>query len=85
MAPADWTERDREFIDDNYEIWKRQKGVTYRAGVVMGTARGCGDLAGDPDAWFESKWERQIGRYASPTLRSRFHGRAYVTNLRSNP
>lgn len=65
MAPADWTERDREIIDTRYRFWKISNKVSSRRNVVTSTALRCGDLTGDPDTWFAKRWELQIGRYAS--------------------
>ncbi|KAG8162462.1 hypothetical protein KVR01_008227 [Diaporthe batatas] len=61
MAPADWTDHDREVIEFGWRLWKL--GGRSRRNAVTSTAMKCGDITGAPDAWFAAQWPQQIGRY----------------------
>ncbi|POS70907.1 hypothetical protein DHEL01_v210701 [Diaporthe helianthi] len=63
MAPADWTDRDRQVIEGGWRFWSFLGKPSSRRNIVTSTAMRCGDLMGDPDTWFASQWPQQIGRY----------------------
>lgn len=62
MTPADWTDREREAIELGWRVWKL--GGKGRRNAVTSAAMKCGDIKGNPYAWFAAQWPQQIGRYS---------------------
>lgn len=62
MAPADWTDREREAIEFGWSVW--ELGGSARRKAVTSAALKCGDIIHDPEGWYANQWPQRIGRYA---------------------